>query len=100
MPRLMDQSLDDYTTLMRSRYARRTGKLARSRLLNEFCEVTKFERKYAIKVLGKRRRLRPSRRRGAKPIYDDEDIAILKKIWLLAGQPCGKRLAGEMCPCG
>ena len=96
MPRLMDQSLDDYVTLMRSRYARRTGKLARSRLLNEFCEVTEFERKYAIKVLGKRRRLKASRRRGAKPIYSKEDVVILKKIWLLAGQPCGKRLAGEM----
>jgi len=92
----MDQSLDDYITLMRSRYSRRTGKPARSRLLDEFCEVTDFERKYAIKVLSKRRRLKAATRRGAKPIYRDEDIAILKKIWLLAGQPCGKRLAGEM----
>ena len=24
------------------------------------------------------------------------DIAVLKAVWLAAGQPCGKRLAGEM----
>ena len=85
MPRLMPASLNDHVAPIRSRYSRRTGKLPGSRLLDEFCKVTGFERKYAIKVLGNRRRCAPSRRRGAKPTYLKEDIAILKKIWLLAG---------------
>ena len=97
MPRLMTESLDEYTLLMRSRYARRTGRKARSKLLDEFCDVTGFERKYAIKVLnGQRRRSHSGKRRGAKPTYTKEDIEMLKKLWLAAGQPCGKRLAGEM----
>ena len=97
MPRLMTQSLDDYTVLIRSRYARRTGRRARSKLLDEFCNVTGFERKYAIKVLNsQRRRKTPGKRRGAKPTYTKEDIKVLKSLWLLAGQPCGKRFAGEM----
>jgi hypothetical protein len=92
----MDKSLNDYIILMRERYARRTGKPARSLLLNEFCETTQFERKHAIKVLGGQRRKPSSNRRGAKPTYTEADIAILKGIWFIAGQPCGKRLAGEM----
>ena len=81
---------------MREHYSRMTGKPARSLLLNEFCETTNFERKHAIKVLGGQRRKPCSNRRGAKPTYTEDDIAILKSIWFTAGQPCGKRLAGEM----
>jgi len=97
MPRLMTESLIDYTTLIRSRYARRSGRRARSILLDEFCNVTGFERKYAIKVLnGQRRRRTPGKRRGANSTYTKTDIKVLKSLWLLAGQPCGKRFAGEM----
>ncbi|MFZ4767906.1 MAG: hypothetical protein ACOYMN_23405 [Roseimicrobium sp.] len=34
--------------------------------------------------------------RGARATYRPEDIAVLKSVWLAAGQPCGQRLAGEM----
>ena len=94
----MDQSLTDYIECMRERYARMTGKRARSKLLDDFCATSGFERKYALKVLrGQRRKEPPSfSRRGAGRIYSDEDITILKSIWLQSGQPCGKRLQGEM----
>jgi len=92
----MNKSLSDYTNIIRERYARMTGKPARSSLLDEFCETTALERKYAIKVLGGQRRKGTTHRRGAKPIYQSNDIVVIKDIWLIAGQPCGKRLAGEM----
>ena len=47
----MKTSLEDYTRVVSGRYARRTGKQARRVLLDEYCQVTGFERKYAIKVL-------------------------------------------------
>ena len=47
---------DEYLEKMRERYARWRGKQARSQLLTEFCEVTGHERKYATKLLGRRRR--------------------------------------------
>lgn len=55
-PRLMKKSLEDYIRVTRERYTRRTGKRARSALLDEFCENSGFERKYAIKVLNGERR--------------------------------------------
>jgi hypothetical protein len=96
-PRLMKESLEDYTRVMRGRYARRTGKAARHILLNEYCQSTGLERKHANKVLrGQRRRGPGGARRGACSIYSGDDITVLKAVWLAAGQPCGKRLAGEM----
>ena len=50
------KSIDEYTEKLRERYSRMTGRLARGKLLDEYTEVTSFERKYAIKVLGGTRR--------------------------------------------
>lgn len=93
----MKKSLEDYTRVMRGRYARRRGKGARSALLNEYCSTTGMERKYAIKVLREQRRTGPSGvPRGACRSYLEGDIEVLKSVWLSSGQPCGKRFAGEM----
>jgi len=50
----------------RERYRRRTGKEARSRLLDEVCALCGYERKYAIKLLGGKLEIAGScgRRRG------------------------------------
>ena len=95
--RLMKKSIEDYTRVMRGRYARRRGKQGRSVLLGDFCEVTGFERKYAIKLLrGQRRNAGGGVARGVKKTYTAGDTRVLKSLWLAAEQPCGKRLAGEM----
>lgn len=65
----------------------------RSKVLDEFCEVTGYHRKYAIAVLRK-----PldnpmgavRKRRG--PTYSDEAVRVLHKIWKAAGYPWSERL--------
>jgi hypothetical protein len=74
-----------------ARYARRHRE-GKSRMLDEFCEDYKYERKYAIKLLSGglapalgKVHPGPERRYGA--------IAeVVQYIWLKAEQPCGKRL--------
>ncbi len=93
----MKENLEDYTRVMRGRYARHTGKPARAKLLDEYCQTTGLERKYANKVLHGQRRRGPSAvPRGASSRYSKSDLQVLKSLWLAAGQPCGKRLAGDM----
>ena len=82
----------------RQRYGRR-GREGRSRLLDEICALCGYERKHAIKVLGGRRPVagRSGRSRGGSaPVYGQAERAVLKKIWLAAEQPCGKRLAAAL----
>lgn len=85
---------NEYLERMRERYSRRRGKAARSALLDEFCAVTGHERKYANKLL--RRRRGPGRvgekKRGVGKTYGEEVISVLFEIWKHAEQPCGKRL--------
>lgn len=93
----MKESHEDYTRMMRGRYARRTGKGARGLLRDEYWRSTGLERKYANKVLKGRRRRGQGEAAAPPPreIYTEADIGVLKGMWLYAGQPCGKRLAGE-----
>jgi hypothetical protein len=95
MAKTMSQNTrNEYLERMRERYQRRPGKAWRSALLDEFCAVTGHERKYANKLL--RRRRGPGRagekKRGAGKTYGEEVISVLFEIWKHAEQPCGKRL--------
>jgi hypothetical protein len=78
---------------MRERYARR-GREARSRLLDELCELCGYERKHAIKLLNGNRPIASggAGRGGPRPTYGEAERIVLKEIWLAAEQPCGKRL--------
>lgn len=98
MAKTMSRSTcNEYLLKMRCRYRRYTGKPAKAKLLDEFCQVTGHERKYASKLLSGRRG--PARGGGSAPsrggrprTYDAEVVGIVFAIWKHSEQPCGKRL--------
>jgi hypothetical protein len=98
MPAAMSKEcLDEYIPRVRGRYQRLTGKLARSRLLDDFCEVTGYGRKHAIKVLrGQKRTGKGPGRGGAPRLYDEKVRTVLRHCWLHMEQPCGKRMVGML----
>lgn len=91
---MSQNSRNEYLEKMRCRYRRYGGKLARSKLITEFCEVTGHERKYAIKLLGRKRGpgSRRPKKRGVARIYSDAVVDVIFAIWKQGEQPCGKRL--------
>jgi len=89
------RSRHDYLEAIRSRY-RRAAKEAKSRILDEFCETCGYNRKYAIRLLGKPRR-KPAGDNGTRPgpkaVYQDATlIEALKRIWFATDQMCSKKL--------
>ena len=76
---------------LQSRYARR-NRAGRSQMLDELCEDYAYERKYAIKLLGGVRPGAPGLGPpGPEPRYGSIE-PIVRQIWAVAEQPCGKRL--------
>ena len=57
-----------YLKAIRSRYWR-AGKKAKVTILNEFCAVCGYNRKYAIRLLNQRTKPMKKRLAGRKPIY-------------------------------
>ena len=89
---MVSQSKQEYLARIKDRY-RKAGKRAKSRILNEFCEVCGHHRKHAIRLLrsdGRRKKKKP----GRPSKYGAEEIQVLENIWLTADRPCSKRMVG------
>jgi len=81
-----------YLKAIRSRY-RRARKKAKITILDEFCSVCGYHRKYAIRLLNKRTKPRKRRRPGRKPVYASAELLLaLKRIWFASDQMCSKKL--------
>ena len=80
-----------YLKAIQSRY-KKASRAQKSRILDEFCAVCGYNRKYAIRALSKRP-ARVRRKPGRRPRYEaDRIIGHLRAIWLATGQMCSKRL--------
>ncbi len=82
----------EYLRAIHPRY-RQAARTTKGRILDEFCQVTGYHRKYAMRLLngpppGKSR---PPRRRRALT-YGLRVIQVLEAIWVAAGSPWSLRL--------
>jgi len=80
----------EYLQRIRPRYQKATRE-EKSRILNEFCSVCGYQRKYAIRLLNRPERP-PRQRPGPKRRYGPEVVEVLKEIWFATDQICSKRL--------
>jgi len=90
------ESKREYLGKMRWRYAHAQGRRYKSRLIEELIAVCGYSRTHAIKLLNRRRAPRVLKRSGPKPIYQEEERAVLKRIWFASDQLCGKRLKAAL----
>lgn len=84
-----------YLEAIRKRYcrARRSDK---GKILDEFCSVCGYQRKYAIRLLGSKP-VKSVRRPGRPSQYNQPALlTVLRKLWLATDQMCSKRLAAAM----
>jgi hypothetical protein len=81
-----------YLKAIRSRY-RRARKKVKVTILDEFCSVCRYNRKYAIRLLNQRAKTNKKRRSGPKPTYASAELlTALKRIWFASDQMCSKKL--------
>jgi hypothetical protein len=72
------------------------GRRFKSKILDEFCLVCGYSRKHAIALLRRKPGAGKRKRRGARPRYDGQVLAVLKAIWLATEQLCSKRLQAAL----
>lgn len=83
----------DYLKAIYVRY-KKVSKPLRVRILDEFCQVCNYNRKYAIRLLNGPAPHKPKTivRKGRRPTYGAKVISALTAIWEAAGYPCSVRL--------
>ena len=89
------QSIWEYLRSVYARY-RQAGRELKRRILDEFCTNTKYNRKYALRLLNGpppgRARPQPDHPARRRPTYSKELVSVLKAIWRAAGYPWSVRL--------
>jgi transposase InsO family protein len=83
----------EYLRAIYVRY-KKVGKENRRRILDEFCAVCGYNRKYAIRLLNGPAPEKPKKRvrHGRQPKYGASVIGVVATIWQAAGYPCSVRL--------
>jgi hypothetical protein len=84
----------EYLGEIRYRY-RLASKQSKKLILDEFCEVCGYNRKYAIRLLNDKpvKADNWGRKRGRKPVYEKSEIIMfLETIWKATNLMCSKRL--------
>jgi len=82
----------EYLRKIRGRY-RKGDRMEKGRILDEFCKVCGYARKYAIRVLNSSEKGKgDTKKRGPRVRYGAEVVAVLERIWLATDQVCSKRL--------
>jgi hypothetical protein len=92
------QSKKEYLKSISRRY-QKASKKNKSIILEEFCQVCGYHRKYAITKLNslKKRRHRLLQKRGPKSIYHHPQILdALRVIWIATNLICSKRLKAAL----
>lgn len=93
------QSKYEYLTAIRERY-QHGSKQEKTMILDEFCTVCGYHRKYAIRLLNAPHladRAANLSRRGRKKVYAAPVIVeVLRDLWVMTNLPCSKRLHAIM----
>jgi hypothetical protein len=90
---MSNKAKKEYLLEIRKRYFSST-KAEKQSILNEFCKVCDYNRKYAIRLLNCNQRSHKKTRRSGRPKkYNHPDIlSFLKQLWISSNLICSKRL--------
>lgn len=90
------QSKREYLRSIYERY-RRGRRADKAAMLEEFCKVCGYNRKYAIWLLSRPLKARVPRRAGARwATYTKASIQTLAKVWEASGYLCSQRLKAAL----
>jgi hypothetical protein len=70
-----------------------SSKQEKTHILDEFCSVCNFNRKYVIRLIRKKETIIKSKRKGRpKKYYSQSLLDFLKHLWVVTNLACSKRL--------
>jgi len=76
---------------------RRANRAAKGVILDEFCSVCGYNRKYAVRILNHPPSSSSKKHIGRKPVYRGYEFLIaLKRIWFASDQMCSKKLVSAI----
>lgn len=97
---MTNMSKKDLISAVKPRYLK-AEKKEKTKILEEFCRNTGYNRKYAITIMRAgydHRKVEKAGRKKRKPKYGSEIICTAIKVWEILDFPCGVRLQPSLFP--
>jgi hypothetical protein len=88
---MSNSAKNEYLLEIRKRYSS-ASKTEKSLILDEFCTVCSFNRKYAIRLIRKKEQNQYKRKGRPNKYYSSAIISFLKDLWIVTNLACSKRL--------
>jgi hypothetical protein len=88
---MSQRSRKELVTAVQERYLK-ACKVGKKQILDEFVAATGYHRKYAIRILGHRPKIRGLKKPGRPKEYGPDVIRALATIWEICGCICSRRL--------
>lgn len=89
-------SRNQYLKLLREGYLKIKSKKEKGKILDEYCKNTGQDRKYIIKKMRFKVRLKEGQRKKRKEYYDGYVKSALAKVWEIFDFACGQRLKANL----
>ncbi len=89
------RSKKEYLEEIFPRYKKAKSKEQKTEIIDELCNICKYHRKHAIRLLCKFKRfIKPKFHKRGKPSIYNQTLILeaLERIWLASNMPCSKRL--------
>ena len=87
-------SRKEYLLSIKNRYAQ-SSKKGKKLILDEFCEVCGYNRKYACRLLNQKKN-NHRKKAGRKPHYLQDLLKPLKELWFATDQMCSKKFVAAI----
>lgn len=85
-----------YLEAIRGRY-RKASRATKAKILDEFCAVCQYHRKYALRLLRRSSRKVARQKPGRRSVYSGPEVMVpLRAIWLATDQMASKRLRAAL----
>lgn len=90
------RSRKEYQETIRERY-REAERIDKQKILDEFCRVCGYHRKYAIRILNQHGKIKLLKKPGRPREYHDPQLMdVLMDLWRVLNLPCSRRLKASI----
>ena len=95
--KMSKQASTELLSVWRAKYASVTSRYKKARIIDYVMQSAGYKnRKTVIRLLSSRRTPSGKKKKGRRRIIGRKELQVIKKLWFLMGQPCGKRMAAQL----
>lgn len=89
---MTNMSKREYLIQLKVKYQKTVSRKVKTQLLNDFCDFTRYNRKYALDLINHPLKVKWKQHRPRERIYDQPVAEALLVVWRAANEICAERL--------